>query len=108
MDKECVNSADRAAVLAAAFKRLRAKVGNNLLLGRIVGRSRQGARKWEWTGVPPDHIFELEDETGIPAYDIHPFFYPRDRILRWAKQIEAEKRRSKHTLDDHHNTRTPA
>ena len=87
MDKECVN---HAAVLDAAFKRIREKAGNNHLLGKIVGRSRQGAKKWQQTGVPPAHIFALEDELGIPAYDINPDFYPRERILKWAKQIRAE------------------
>ena len=89
MEQDCVNSADHAAVWDAANRLLVKKAGGNLALGKLVDRSRQGARKWRWKGVPVEHIETLENALGIPGYDINPDIYREDKILEWAKQIRA-------------------
>ena len=98
MEQECVNSADRAAVWDAAYRLLVKKAGGNLALGKLANRSRQGARKWRWKGVPVEHIETLENALGIPGYEINPIIFPKDKILKWAKQIRTTS----------HDARTPA
>ena len=98
MEQDCVNSADRAAVWEAAYRRLVKEAGGNLALGKLANRSRQGARKWRWKGVPVEHIETLENALGIPGYEINPVIFPKDKILQWAMQI----------ISASHNARTPA
>ena len=63
-------------------------------LAGVVGLSRQAPVKWREYGVPWQRALQFEDERGFPAYKANPIIYQPERILRWADQIRAERRRS--------------
>lgn len=56
-------------------------MGSIKTLSEKVGVTYEAVRQWKHVGlVPQGSVFDVEDATGVPCYELNPVVYPSSRF----------------------------